>query len=110
MVLGLTQNVAIAALAVLLAGAGNPAWNVVSTTIRQRLVPDELFGRMMTAYLFIAWGIQPIGAFLGGVVAEAVGVEWVFILHGPVMAALFVAARPLFRAVDEAMGRDDGPG
>ncbi|MEO1060825.1 MAG: MFS transporter [Actinomycetota bacterium] len=106
-VLGLTQNVAIAALAVLLAGAGNPAWNVVSTTLRQRLVPDEVFGRMMTAYLFIAWGVTPLGAILGGVVAEGLGVEWVFLLQGPAMVALYVGARSLFDRVDEATA-DDG--
>ena len=104
--LGLTQTVAVAALAVMLSGAGNPTWNVVSSTLRQRLVPDELFGRMMTAYLFVAWGVTPIGALLGGATAEALGVEWVFLLQGPAMVLLYLAARPLFRVVDEVT-RDD---
>ncbi|MEM8904875.1 MAG: MFS transporter [Actinomycetota bacterium] len=107
LVLGLTQNVAVAVAAVVLAGAGNPSWNVVSTTLRQRLVPDEVFGRMMTAYLFIAWGVTPLGALTGGIVAESIGVEWVFLLQAPATLLLYLGARPLFRAVEDATATDD---
>jgi hypothetical protein len=58
---------------------------------------------MMTAYLFIAWGLQPIGAVLGGVMAEAWGTEWVFVMSGVGVGSLFVLAAPMFRAVDTAM-------
>jgi MFS family permease len=101
--LGFSTVVAIAFLAALINGASDPTWNVVSATVRQRLVPDAVFGRMMTAYLFIAWGMQPIGAVLGGVMAEAWGAEWVFVMSGVGVGALFFLARPMFRAVDAAM-------
>jgi len=84
-------------------GISDPSWNVVSGTIRQRLVPDEVFGRMMTAYLFIAWSMQPLGALVGGIVAERWGPEWVFVFSGTVVGSLLILGRPLFRAVDEAM-------
>ena len=103
LMLGLTQSIAVAVAAAVVSGISDPTWNVVSTTIRQRLVPDEVFGRMMTAYLFIAWGMQPAGAFLGGVVAEAFGPQWVYLLSAPIMMAMIVFARPLFAAVRRSM-------
>jgi MFS family permease len=102
-VFGATTTVAVAVMAVLLGGVSEPTWNVVSSTIRQRLVPDEVFGRMMTAYLFIAWSTQPLGALVGGVVAEAWGPGWVFVLGGLVVGSLLVLARPMFRQVTTAM-------
>ncbi len=86
-----------------LGGISDPTWNVNSATIRQRLVPDRVFGRMMTAYLFIAWSMQPLGALLGGVIAERWGPQWVFVLAAVAVGSLLVLARPLFRAVDRAM-------
>jgi MFS family permease len=111
---GTTAGLAVAGSVLL--GLSNPMWNVVSTTIRQRLVPDHVFGRMMTAYLFIAWGMQPLGALTGGLVARSLGPEWVYILTVPVMGAVFLRSRPLFAAVSRSMttapdgdGGSDGP-
>jgi len=87
----------------LIGGIADPTWNVVSATVRQRLVDDEIFGRMMTAYLFIAWSVQPVGPILGGVITETWGVEWVYIMSGICVASLLVLARPLFAKIDSAM-------
>ena len=106
---GLGTHVGFAVLAAVLMGTSNPMWNVVSSTIRQRLVPDHLFGRMMTAYLFIAWGAMPLGGILGGLVAEQWGAEWVFLLTTPAMALLYTGARPMFRAVTRTMRGDSDP-
>jgi hypothetical protein len=100
---GLTTVAAVAFVAGVLNGISDPTWNIVSATVRQRLVPDDVFGRMMTAYLFIAWGMKPVGALLGGVVAEAWGAQWVSIGGAVVVGSLFVLARPMFRRVDESM-------
>ena len=69
---GFTTVVAIAVMASMIQGLSDPAWNVVTNTVRQRLVPDEVFGRMMTAYLFISWSMNPVGALAGGIIAERV--------------------------------------
>lgn len=103
---GLFTFAAIAFVAAVINGVSQPTWNVVSSTVRQRLVPDEVFGRMMTAYLFIAWGVRPLGALLGGVVAEAWGAQWVSIASAVVVASLFVSGRKMFRLVDESMSAE----
>jgi len=98
---------AIAFVVAVIRGVSQPTWNVVSSTVRQRLVPDEVFGRMMTAYLFIAWGVRPLGALLGGFVAEAWGAQWVSIASAVVVASLLVSGRNMFRLVDESMSAED---
>ena len=108
LLLGLVTSMPLVILAILLAGVSDPTWNVISATVRQRLVDDHIFGRMMTAYLFIAWSLQPVGATVGGLIAERWGPEWVYIMAGTIVGSLMVFARPLYRNVNEAMRELDG--
>jgi MFS family permease len=74
-------------------------WTIVSTSIRQRLTPPELLGRVNSAYLFLAAGGNAAGALLGGVVATHFGLTapyWI----GFVVAALVTAAT--WRVFDRA--------
>jgi hypothetical protein len=48
-------------------------WNVVTVTMRQQLVPDDLLGRVNSAYRMLGWGLIPLGALAGGFVAQAAG-------------------------------------
>ncbi len=105
---GTTTVLAGIVLASIFSGLSDPAWNVISGTVRQRLVPKEIFARMMTAYLFVAWGMQPFGALLGGVIAERWGPQWVYVMSGCAVGSLLVLARPMFRAVDSAMAESTG--
>jgi len=41
-------------------------WNVVTVTMRQEIIPDQLLGRVNSAYRFFGLGTQPLGALLGG--------------------------------------------
>ena len=41
-------------------------WNVITVSLRQRIVPDELLGRVNAGYRLLAWGTMPIGAAAGG--------------------------------------------
>ena len=60
-------------------GCTNTVGNVVSQTIRQRLVPSRLLGRVGGAGRTLAYGLMPVGALLGGVVGETVGLVPVFV-------------------------------
>ena len=77
-------------------------WNVITVSLRQTVIPDELLGRVNSVYRFFAWGMIPIGAFAAGAlvsVAEgfttrdmALRLPWLVagLLHLP----LFLFARP----------------
>lgn len=37
-------------------------WNIVTVTLRQRIVPNDMLGRVNSAYRMIGWGLMPVGA------------------------------------------------
>lgn len=55
-------------------------WNVITVSLRQRIIPDHLLGRVNSVYRFFGWGTISLGTLLGGLlvtVAEPVlGREW----------------------------------
>ena len=83
-------------------GAGIVLWNVVTVSLRQRITPDRLLGRMNASYRLVGWGTMPLGAVLGGVLAEALGLRGAFL----VAALLTLAVLAGFRFVtEEAIAR-----
>jgi MFS family permease len=50
-------------------------WSIIAVTLRQQIVPDHLFGRVNSVYRWFSWGAMPIGAFLGGLVAQRFGLR-----------------------------------
>jgi MFS family permease len=72
-------------------GVHGMLWMIVTTSIRQRLTPPEMLGRVNSAYLFLAAGGNAFGALLGGLIATRFGLiapYWI----GFVVAALVTAA------------------
>lgn len=66
--------------AVALVAASSFSWTfavttnlVITETVKQTVVPAAMLGRVTATTRFIAWGVQPVGAVLGGVLAEALG-------------------------------------
>ena len=43
-------------------------WNVITVSLRQSIIPDELLGRVNSVYRFFAWGAMPVGAILTGLI------------------------------------------
>jgi MFS family permease len=46
-------------------------WNILLMSCYQVLIPSELYGRIHGARRTFVWGVMPIGAFTGGVIAQA---------------------------------------
>lgn len=44
--------------------------------LMQSIAPDELRGRVVSAYVFVAVGLVPIGSFISGALARVIGVDW----------------------------------
>ncbi|MEM6941177.1 MAG: MFS transporter [Pseudomonadota bacterium] len=43
-------------------------WNTVSISYRQRVVPDEIRGRVNSVYRLFAWGMMPLGLVASGAI------------------------------------------
>jgi MFS family permease len=93
----LSANVWVIGAAFAVSGVGVSVWNVITVSLRQRLTPDRLLGRLNSAYRLLAWGTMPIGAALGGVLGQAFGLRVVFVVGTAVCLAQF-AALPLLSA------------
>ena len=52
-----------------------PVYNVVQFSYRVALIPDELQGRVNSTFRLLAFGFMPVGAALGGIVIEHLGVR-----------------------------------
>jgi predicted MFS family arabinose efflux permease len=86
----LTTNVLVIAIIWVVTGAVGIAWNVITVSLRQRIVPDALLGRVNATYRLLAWGTMPLGAALGGLVGETLGLAAVFWIFGGLQAALIL--------------------
>ncbi len=64
-------------------------WNVITVSLRQRLIPDRLLGRVNSVYRFFGWGTIAIGTALGGVL---VGLGETFLSRDWALRAVFVLA------------------
>jgi Na+/melibiose symporter-like transporter len=58
----------------------NLAWAVLSTSVRQELIPPELRGRVVSLGRVVASLTLPLGATLGGLLAQAVSPTAVFLV------------------------------
>lgn len=77
-------------------------YNVASTTYRQRITPPAIIGRVNAAFLWICFGVIPLGALVGGGLGTALGLRtalWICVL-GTWSACLFVVFSPLRRLRD----------
>lgn len=63
----LTSNPYVVAAALFVEMLAAILWNVVTVSLRQRTIPDNLLGRVNSIYRFFGWGTMPIGALIGGV-------------------------------------------
>ncbi|KQS59515.1 hypothetical protein ASG36_00050 [Geodermatophilus sp. Leaf369] len=93
-VLSVTREPVVAVVALGVVGLAAFAFNVVSVSYRQAVVPDRLQGRVSSAYRFATWGVAPVGAGLGGVAAAAFGVPAVFVGAAVVLTAAGAVVLP----------------
>ncbi len=73
-------------------GAYAFVWGTISTTVRQRLVPSELQGRVASVNMVGVFGGMVIGQALGGVIAQIWGLTapWWFAFVGAALTLVLV--------------------
>jgi MFS family permease len=93
--IGLAPNAVVAGL--LMAGNGFfvAMWNIVTVSLRQRIVPGDLMGRVNSVYRMIGWGLMPAGALAGGLVAHVAGLRAPYTIGGIVCAIALLASLPV---------------
>ena len=79
------------ATAFLIGGLTNALWNVVAVSLRQRITPDRILGRINSSYRLVAWGTRPLGAAAGGLLGELLGLRAVFAVAAALILVTLLA-------------------
>ncbi|MGH8958299.1 MAG: MFS transporter [Acidimicrobiia bacterium] len=98
--IGLTSSAVLVWVMFAITSLGAVMWNVVTVSLRQTIIPDRLLGRVNSVYRFFGWGMMPIGALLGGLLAGSVtkladrptGLRAPYIVAGVIQAGISIYA------------------
>lgn len=88
----ISTNPVVVGAMLIIASFVNMTFNIPSVSYRQRVTPDALLGRVNSTFRLVGWGTMPLGALLGGLLGEAVGVRTVFITMAAIASPLVVPA------------------
>lgn len=110
LVLASTTSVTVAAASLVVEAVAVAVGNVVTLSLRQRLIPSELLGRVGNAFRTVLFGVVPLGALLAGVVAKAASPQAVFALAGCIQGVVLVLVSPrLVRRLRSRAARTTAP-
>jgi len=84
--LGLTSNVIVAAVMLLISSGAWALFNITAVTMRQRQVPAALLGRVTSLFGTVARGTEALGALAGGVLAATAGIRAPMLVGAPPLA------------------------
>lgn len=88
-------------------------WNIVTVSLRQRIVADHLLGRVNASYRLFAYGALPVGAAAGGLIGERWGLRAVFALSAALVVStllpIALLAGPRRLTLTLAQGHGDPP-
>jgi MFS family permease len=80
--MGLTDEPWLAATLFGISAGAVTVWNVLSMSVRQAMIPEGLFGRVLGSYRMVIWGLIPVGALLGGTLASWTSLGTVLVVAG----------------------------
>jgi MFS family permease len=96
--IGLAPGPIVVAALLAVQGFSVAMWNVVTVSLRQRVVPGHLLGRVNSVYRMLGWGLMPLGALAGGFVAHAAGLRAPYIVAGLLCGLSALVALPILLA------------
>ncbi|EMD25131.1 MFS transporter [Amycolatopsis azurea] len=93
--MGFSPNVAVLGGLFAVSSFVTTIWNVVTVSVRQREVPTALLGRVNSVYRLLGWGLMPLGALTGGLLAHRFGIRVPYPVAGVARGLALVAALPV---------------
>ncbi len=81
-------------LAGLLMAIFGTVWNVITVSLRQRIIPQELFGRVNSVYRFIGTGTSAFGAIIGGQIAFYFGLRATYLASALTLGVVLLIGAP----------------
>lgn len=102
LVTGLAPSIWTAIIAFALAACAVSVWNVPWGSLRQQILPPEIFGRTLGVTRTLTWGLFPIATLLGGLVAR-IDLRLPFLIGGAATAIVaLIGTRLLIVGTREA--------
>lgn len=95
LILAITTAVVSATAALFLEGVAVAVGNVTTLSLRQRVIPNDLLGRVGSAFRMFLYGMIPLGALAGGLIASQADVRRAFVVAGLTQLAVFALAAPV---------------
>ncbi|MFE4613667.1 MFS transporter [Streptomyces niveus] len=92
LVLAVTRSPWVAAAALVVFGAHATIWGVLSVTLRQRITPTALLGRINSVYLLFSMGGFVVGSLIGGFIGKLFGITAPFWVAFAAMTVMTVSA------------------
>ncbi len=93
--MGLSPNYWIVAMFSFLDALAATVWNIVTVSLRQQVIPTEMFGRVNSVYRWIGTGSTAVGALIGGELAFQFGLRNPFVVGGIVILVGFAIGAPM---------------
>lgn len=81
-------------------------WNILLMSCYQVLIPKELYGRIHGARRTFVWGVMPLGAFLGGVIAQG-GLRLPLLVGGCATTFISLASIGFINRIGEKTSQGD---
>lgn len=81
-------------------------WNILLMSCYQVLIPKELYGRIHGARRTFVWGMMPLGAFLGGVIAQG-GLRLPLLVGGVCSTLISLASVRFINGIGEKTSQGD---
>jgi len=102
MAIGLSPGAVVLGALLAVNGFLTSTWNVITVSLRQSAVPAELLGRVNSVYKFLGWGLAPLGALAGGLVADRFGLRAPFPIAGVIRGVALLTALPVLLTASRA--------
>jgi predicted MFS family arabinose efflux permease len=86
-------------------------FNITLGSLRQRMTPDALQGRVNATSRVMAGAAAPVGALLGGALGDEIGLRATLVVGGLgiALAGLWIVMSPV-RGMQHSPARVSGPG